>query len=636
VFAVQSQTLPDDHPDLQAARQNLASTKKALGQLSDAARLNLAGVTGALERVCGGSVSVRDVSPLAIAAAEPLSHVGSLLDASVVASIEQKLDAEMASALTRDSVALLEAVRGAQLHTTRLLRAAEEHDPDFEEHRQVLGAARKALDDAISLPPEGRTNAAGEPIRRDDAIAKAVFDKDAAERALLASVPEELRTAPSAEALASGLASDEAAITFLTYTRWTNDPDEPWITTSENRFAAFVLTPSGDVTWHSLVAQTEVEGLVASIRELAFAGSRGVRPSGGPDLDEQRVALRRLLFDPLLDALPEGTNRLVVSLADELHLVPIEDLPLEDGGLLGTAMQIKVVPSLRELMYGRRGPDGSTPTALVVGSVDYDQAPDVQAPVFLDVATPILADAMDAATRSADADGPGENPAPKEFADLFNTEAKSVGNRFGRYVQSDAVVLTKVEASEAAFVAQAPGKAYLHLATHGYFAPESAWRATDARDENDALARFDIGQRDKVAQLSPFSLTGIALAGANLPADELGRREGILTAEEIAQLDLSSCYLATLSACNTSLGVRRGGTGLASLRQAFHAAGVRFVLATLWEVNDVYAEDLMADFYTRLWKHGEDPRSALRAAKQAARERGVPFRDWAGWMITGL
>ncbi|MCA8941488.1 MAG: CHAT domain-containing protein, partial [Planctomycetes bacterium] len=83
------------------------------------------------------------------------------------------------------------------------------------------------------------------------------------------------------------------------------------------------------------------------------------------------------------------------------------------------------------------------------------------------------------------------------------------------------------------------------------------------------------------------------------------------------------------------LGVRRGGTGLASLRQAFHAAGVRFVLATLWEVNDVYAEQLMADFYTRLWKRGEDPRAALRAAKDAAKQRGVPFRDWAGWMISG-
>jgi len=194
--------------------------------------------------------------------------------------------------------------------------------------------------------------------------------------------------------------------------------------------------------------------------------------------------------------------------------------------------------------------------------------------------------------------------------------------------------LLAANASEATFAEQAPGQTFLHLATHGYFAPETFWQTAEPRD-NRALARFTVGRGDRTAQLSPFSLTGIALAGANLPPDNLGRREGILTAEEIVQLDLTACHLATLSACNTSLGVRRGGTGLASLRQAFHVAGARYVLATLWKVHDAHAEALMTDFYTRFWKNGEDPRSALRAAKRAARERGVPFRDWAGWLITG-
>ena len=57
---------------------------------------------------------------------------------------------------------------------------------------------------------------------------------------------------------------------------------------------------------------------------------------------------------------------------------------------------------------------------------------------------------------------------------------------------------------------------------------------------------------------------------------------------------------------------------------------MRFVLATLWDVHEVHAQALMTDFYTRLWKSvegWEDPRSALRAAQQAAKERGVPFQD---------
>ncbi|MEO0752260.1 MAG: XdhC family protein [Pseudomonadota bacterium] len=32
---------------------------------------------------------------------------------------------------------------------------------------------------------------------------------------------------------------------------------------------------------------------------------------------------------------------------------------------------------------------------------------------------------------------------------------------------------------------------------------------------------------------------------------------------------------------------------------------------------------------------GASPHAALRAAKRSARERGVPFRDWAGWVLSG-
>ena len=41
-------------------------------------------------------------------------------------------------------------------------------------------------------------------------------------------------------------------------------------------------------------------------------------------------------------------------------------------------------------------------------------------------------------------------------------------------------------------------------------------------------------------------LCGLALAGANLPEDALGRAPGSITAEELAALDLSNCELAVL------------------------------------------------------------------------------------------
>ncbi len=216
--------------------------------------------------------------------------------------------------------------------------------------------------------------------------------------------------------------------------------------------------------------------------------------------------------------------------------------------------------------------------------------------------------------------------AEREIENMAATFKESFGGR-------TASTLLAASANESSVVAQAPGKTFLHFVTHGYFAPESASKAAGSGDES-SLARFDVGH-DRVAQLSPYSICGIALTGFNLPADELGRREGILTAQEIVGLDLSACYLTTLSACETSLGVRQAGSGLASLRQAFHAAGARFVLATLWRVDDEEAANLMTDFYSRVWQQGQDPHTALRAEKVAARKRGAAFRDWGGWVLTG-
>ncbi|MFO1031188.1 MAG: CHAT domain-containing tetratricopeptide repeat protein [Planctomycetota bacterium] len=658
VLAVRTRTLPDEHPDLEKARLNLAATRRMLGDLSAAAQLYLSGIAGARTRLFVSTVSTRDVAQLAVAATTPLSDVGSALDAASSGKAGA-LPHELAMSLTAEALALLTAARSAQGLATELLRHARTAAPtSLDASRLAVTTASQALEDAIALPLEGRLDGQGRRIRRDDAVREATLAKDVAERALLDSVPTALRTQPSAQTLAAGLAPDEAAVAFLTYTRWTSDAEKPWVTTSEPRFAAIVLTPAGTLSWHSLARVADIESLIATVRKDAAAGIRvgtraatdteGTRPGIDPEASSTSSAtltttltgLREQLLAPVLAALPKDTKRLVVSPADEMLLAPIEDLPLADGRTFGEAYDVQTVPSLRELIRKTKERTAE-PRAFVVGGIDYDQAPAKQAPIVLEAATPIL-EPIATAPKPADtnpnsATRSGDQPTARPFAALPGTatEAEQLETLFAAtFPTNTPTVLRKADASEAAFTEQAPGKTFLHLATHGYFAPETYWKATDARDDS-PLARFDVGRNDRTAQLSPFSLTGIALAGANLPADELGRREGILTAQEITRLDLTACYLATLSACNTTLGVRRGGTGLASLRQAFHAAGARFVLATLWEVDDAEAQKLMTDFYTRLWKNGEEPRSAMRAAKRAARERGAAFRDWAGWLITG-
>ncbi len=43
----------------------------------------------------------------------------------------------------------------------------------------------------------------------------------------------------------------------------------------------------------------------------------------------------------------------------------------------------------------------------------------------------------------------------------------------------------------------------------------------------------------------------------------------------------------------------------------------------------------MIDSCRRLWRKKRDPHTALLQARGAAREKGVPFGDWASWVVTG-
>ena len=117
-----------------------------------------------------------------------------------------------------------------------------------------------------------------------------------------------------------------------------------------------------------------------------------------------------------------------------------------------------------------------------------------------------------------------------------------------------------------------------------------------------------------------------------------------VTGEALIDLDLSGLELAVLSACETGLGDVAGGEGVYGLQRAFHYAGTRNVVASLWKVPDAETETLMTQF-CRGWLKGEDKADALREAqlklirelrtgKDAARRRAPPLY-WAGFICHG-
>jgi CHAT domain-containing protein len=189
-------------------------------------------------------------------------------------------------------------------------------------------------------------------------------------------------------------------------------------------------------------------------------------------------------------------------------------------------------------------------------------------------------------------------------------------------------VLLGRAASEDAFRRLAAGRRIIHVATHGFFADACpAWEAAS----------------DSTSPDNPLLGAGLVLAGANLPIAKGSApgQDGILTADEIAAVDLSGVETAVLSGCETGVGVVRAGEGVFGLRRAFEIAGVRTLVLSLWPVTDRAARAWTTRFYESRLIDGLDAAAAAREASrgvlQARRDAGESTDPiyWAAFIAAG-
>jgi CHAT domain-containing protein len=236
------------------------------------------------------------------------------------------------------------------------------------------------------------------------------------------------------------------------------------------------------------------------------------------------------------------------------------------------------------------------------------------------------------------------------FAQLDGTlgEVLAIGDTFKERFDDGVVKeLRKGKATEAAFRKEAPKHRWLHIATHGFFAPPEIKSA----ERNDRKDRGDLFGKHEVTGFHPGLLSGLALTGANLPP-RTGEDDGILTALEVAEIDLRKTDLAVLSACETGLGQVAGGEGILGLQRAFQLAGARTTVASLWSVDDNTTRLLMEKFYENIWKHKmpraealrqtqlyilrEGPKRGIKLIAEAGADAKVsPPYYWAAFVLSG-
>ena len=116
--------------------------------------------------------------------------------------------------------------------------------------------------------------------------------------------------------------------------------------------------------------------------------------------------------------------------------------------------------------------------------------------------------------------------------------------------------------------------------------------------------------------------SGLFMAGANniLSGDTIpeGVDDGILTAQEIAQMNLRGTDLVVLSACQTGMG-EISGDGVFGLQRGFKKAGVNSLLMSLWDVDDDATQMLMTSFYRNLMA-GQTKQQSLLNAQNTVRD----------------
>jgi CHAT domain-containing protein len=151
----------------------------------------------------------------------------------------------------------------------------------------------------------------------------------------------------------------------------------------------------------------------------------------------------------------------------------------------------------------------------------------------------------------------------------------------------------------------------LHIATHGFF----------------------ISSTNQMS--NPLLQSGLVLAGvSNKGVEDQTGQDGILTALEISALDLTGTKLVVLSACETGLGEIKNGDGVYGLQRAFRLAEAKYVILSLWKVDDTATMKLMELFYSRLMDTNDVVLSFNTAQKELRKLYPEPYY-WGAFRLIG-
>lgn len=389
---------------------------------------------------------------------------------------------------------------------------------------------------------------------------------------------------------------------------------------SFNYIENYQITDSVFYVAYVIKKEFDTVKMIHLCEESDFGSTKKTRSLYAMSNGQQRQNLHQLIYAPLQEILND-VHTIHYTSAGILHRVNLNAIPIDDQNTLSDQFEMHQLSHLKQISNKPIDSYSTNKQALLFGGIDYEE-------ITIDTNSlhtsqqannSVLIGSAFRSLRSND----------WPFLEWTRNEVEKA-EEILKAANFETVTITRQQATEEKFKQinqHHSSPRVLHFATHAYFFPSS---------EN-----IQINQNAFESSRHPMIRSGLILAGANKAWRNENRaqgEDGILTAYEIAQMDLSNTELVVLSACDTGLGDIDDNEGVLGLQRAFKIAGVQNIIMSLWSVKDQQTQEFMIDFY-RIWLNPDDKKTipqAFQQAQQNLHQRyAKPFNPflWAGFIL---
>jgi len=418
----------------------------------------------------------------------------------------------------------------------------------------------------------------------------------------------------------------EAAIEFVNF-RF-SEKKQP----VEEMYAALVLLPgNSQPTFVSLFEEKQLDSLLGAagerksdyVKQLYSIADRGIVIGGKPHKTLYEVIWQQLEKELV------GTKTIYFSPSGLLHRLNLAAIPIGIDSVLGDRYQLVELGSTRQSVVPNQVKSTAN-DAILFGGIQYDADSTSIAKAIALIDSVSIASRGELSFFYTDSTLRVGTWGSLPFTDREVGNLERILKTAGIQTQTRRAYTATEESFKTIGAGGKPSPRILHIATHGFFYPDPKTEGT----QQSALGGEPIF---KISD-HPMIRSGLILAGANHAWKtgkpfKPGMEDGILTAYEISQMNLSNTELVVLSACETGLGDIQGNEGVYGLQRAFKIAGAKYLIMSLWQVPDKQTSLLMTAFYKKWLEEKMEIPEAFRAAQKELRDAGLDPYQWAGFVL---